>query len=524
MTFVPDPEADPVQTIDGSAAFVVAGSLAVQVFVALYGNWWAFPPAVGDAPPAEPVAFHTLFTSPTHVWDAEDITFSGMSLATWPPRVGGATLTPTGGGNGYLEDDEGYPSATFTGGGRLSGDVALSAVGTTWGYAVRFRATPVNVVQGCVVGWVTSPTPNAKWVVGAVYAANITSARFGQISMDADANTPSGGTANTGVGEEWQVIFVELDATTLYLTVAGTTYTCARPAGTAPFNRINVGYLNYNGASLLYPFSGAISHIVTVDGRRFTGPEMAAAIAWTPESGPPDPPPAGEDFHELVTSPRHVWDAADITFSGGALSTWPPRLNGATLVPDGSGNGYDDDDGGYASATLTGGGKLSGDCALSVAGTTWGYAVRYRATAVHGGKGCTVGWVTSPTPDAKWVVGAVYAANITSARFGQVSMSGGDTNTSSGGTADTGVGTAWQVMFVELDATTLYVTIAGVTYTCARPAGTAPFSRINVGYLNYNGASNLYPFSGAVSHIVTVDGRMFTGPEKTALAAWTPPA
>lgn len=271
-----------------------------------------------------------------------------------------------------------------------------------------------------------------------------------------------------------------------------------------------------DGAELI---SGVAS--IVLDTPRGVQAVISDGVGWIAAPGPvPAPEPM---FHELVTSPRHVWDIIDATFSGMTLSTWPARVSGATLMPDGSGNGYLEDDDGYPSATFTGGGKLSGDCQLSTAGTTWGYAVRYRAVATHGVTGCVVGWVTSPTPNAQWVVGCVYADNLTNARYGQISLSGGDIGTS-GGSTGTGVGADWQVMFIELDATTLYVTIAGVQYTAARPAGTAPFSRINLGYLNYNAASHLYPFTGGISHIVTVDGRMFTAPEKAALTAWTPPA
>lgn len=225
-------------------------------------------------------------------------------------------------------------------------------------------------------------------------------------------------------------------------------------------------------------------------------------------------------FHELVSSPVHAWDAASITFSGMSLTTWQAIVGGSTLMPDGTGNGYLEDDNGYSAATFTGGGKLSGAAVLSQAGGTWGIAARFRAVATHGLAGAVVGFVTSPTPDAKWAVMAVYADAIATARIGQVALSGGDNMASNG----TGVGTAWQVGFLEMDPTTIYLTIGGVTYTASRPAGTAPFNRINLGWLNYTGSSHLYPYSGAVSHVVTVDGRRFTAPERAALQAWTPPA
>jgi hypothetical protein len=249
---------------------------------------------------------------------------------------------------------------------------------------------------------------------------------------------------------------------------------------------------------------------------------ISTGAAWIASPGPAVVP--APDFHELIASPRHAWDAADTTFTGMDLATWPARVGGATLLPVGSGNGYLADDDGYAAATFTGGGRVEGDCQLSSGGTTWGYAFRYRATAIHGLRGCVVGWVTSPTPNAQWVVACVYADDVSFARFGQVATSGGDNSTSGSGSAGTGVGTAYQVGIVERAASTLTVTLAGVAYTCSIPAGTAPLNRINLGYLNYSGASVLYPFSGAISHIVTVDGRGFTGDEKTAMAAWAPPA
>ena len=189
-------------------------------------------------------------------------------------------------------------------------------------------------------------------------------------------------------------------------------------------------------------------------------------------------------------------------------------------MPDGSGNGYLADDGGYYSATFTGGGKLSAPVLLS-SGTVWAYAVRYRAVATHGIIGCVVGWNTSPTADARWVVACVYATDLANARFGQIA-----TNTdaaTSGATTGLGVGTAWQTLYVERDGSTLYVTIAGETYTATVPAGAQSINRINVGWLNHSGSSHIYPFTGAVSHIGFNRTRRWTAQQRTNNSAWTPP-
>lgn len=261
------------ETIDGQEAIDIVGVGSGQVLLSDGSTTIQAWPGV-EAPP-EPL-FHEIFAGVVHAWDAKDITFSGFDLATWPAVVAGATLLPIGSGCGYLADDGGYPSATFTGGGRLEG--ACSLTQPIMGYLVRYRATAVHGQMGCVVAWVTAAGANGQFVASHVYADDVANARFTQASFSVN-DTSAGG--NLGVGTAWQTLSAGLNGSDLIATIAGVTYSAARPTGTASLNKINVGLLNVSGATLIRPFSGAVSHIVALD-HVPTSQDLAAAAAWTP--------------------------------------------------------------------------------------------------------------------------------------------------------------------------------------------------------------------------------------------------